>query len=252
MRTATAFMVGLATHPWAPVVMVATLITAIALVRGCDYSALRTLPESWQSEGAEVDQRVTDSAVTIFAFDTSEQALPWLSRQAFDTGVVLQEVSYLSEPQTIEIRLAAHFPQAAAFMQRLLQGTNLVIEPPLRVRQQTDSTNGVEVRFNVRRLPLHCVPSCARLAPSQYSFEPYLDGFSATQTQVSPARLTRAFVDLPAQQLRWVGRVTMLDQTFDLVQGNAGETLVLSASAQYGRERIGARALSGWLPRAAA
>ena len=58
--------------------------------------------------------------------------------------------------------------------------------------------------------------------------------------------------DLSAQQLRWVGRVTMLDQTFDLVQSNAGETLVLSASAQYGRERIGARALSGWLPRAAA
>ena len=232
--------------------MVAALITAIALVRGCDHSAPRTLAESWQLEGAEVDQRVIESASAIYAFDTSEQALPWLGQQAVDTGVVLQEVSYLSEPRTIEIRLAAHFPQAAAFMQRLLHGTNLVIESPLRMQQRVGSTNKVEVRLNVRRLPLQCVPTCARLPPSQHSFEPFLDGFGVTQTQISVARLTRAFVDLPAQQLRWVGRVTMLDQTFDLVQDNAGETLVLSASVQYGRERIGVKELSGWLPRAAA
>jgi hypothetical protein len=149
MNLSGSLVVGLFTHPWAPLVACLPLLSIgyLLLVQSemnqYDKLIAHALPDF---PIAEVSP---DEAAPMHVFDSAEAVLPWLGQQALAANVALQEVTQLQDQTGLAVRLKADFSQTAAFLQRLFYATNLVIEPSVQMELGASVDSPVSGQFSI-------------------------------------------------------------------------------------------------------
>jgi hypothetical protein len=248
MNLSGSLVVGLFTHPWAPLVVCLPLLSIgyLLLVQSemnqYDKLIAHALPDF---PIAEVSP---DEAAPMHVFDSAEAVLPWLGQQALAANVALQEVTQLQDQTGLAVRLKADFSQTAAFLQRLFYATNLVIEPSVQMELGANVVSPLEASFQLRIQPLDCLQNCAPAPLTLVAAERFIDGFAQTQTNATRDTGVHYFKDVTAAELRWVGRLHMFAQTYNLVRNKEGEILLIQRRARLGLERVVVAALPGWTP----
>ena len=242
------FVVGLFTHPWAPLVaclpllFIGYLLLVQSEVNQYDKLIAHALPNS---PTAEVSP---NESAPMHVFESAETVLPWLGHQALAAKVTLQEVTQLEDQTGLAVRLKADFSRTAAFLQRLFYATNLVIEPSLQMELGASVDSPLEASFQLRIQPLDCLQNCAPAPLTLVAAERFIDGFAQTQTNAIQGTGVHYFKNVTAAELQWVGRLHMSAQTYNLVRNKEGEILLILPRARLGLESVVVAALPGWTP----
>ena len=238
-------LLGLVTHPWAPLVGVVPVL--------CVGYLLLVRPIVGQLGGIELTEVTSDPApdphklAPIYVFASAEQVLPWLGQHAQTTGVLLREVTQWPDQLGLTIRLEADFPSTVALVQRLFHGSNLVIEPTLNLQPSTRLPQLLQVDLQLRVQALACLEICASAPLGLQVVEPLADAFAITLGQSVGVHSELFFGDAPAASLQWVGRLRRSTQVYDLVRDPQGQVLLFGKDARFGQEQIDAAHLLGWV-----
>ena len=237
---------GLLTHPWAPLALCPLILF------GC-YAAL--LPPLIQ-ERTELERQLkrhhsqpqwaqAPAAAELYIFNLFSDVVPWLAERAEQSGVSIAAVSQVAEQESLLLEVLGGFPQLAAFVERVLVGTNLLVRSPLVIEPADSGTAGLRMPLYLQLMPISCTKQCQRSWPEAQNTLPFLDGFAPSHRLEFPIdrHVTR---HISVQQLLWVGRLAAFAKTYELVQTDRGDIVLAEPNSRFGIERRTIDGLPGW------
>lgn len=241
-----AFFQGLFTHPLTPL-FVCPLILVGLYVGSLPplVSEHKALAEQVKADVAASESPQSPRVEGLHVFDALSEVIPWLMENAELAGVSVAAITQTPEQDVLVLDLRGGFPQAAAFIERTLLGTNLLVQPPLMMAPVAVKAADLQVSLNLTLAPMACLKRCNKPRPVAQKTQPFLDGFG-TRVRLETAEVGRVLKKISVQQMLWVGHLALMADNYELVQMEHGDVVLVASGNRFGVEQVTVEGLPGW------
>lgn len=246
MNVNKAFVQGLVTHPLAPLFVCPLILGALYtwLVKPL-VSEHRLLTEQVKIDAATSESPQSSEAEEIYVFDMLSDTIPWLMENAGLAGVSVAAITQTPEQEVLLLELHGGFPKAAAFIERVLHGTNLMVQSPLLIAPAAVKTEDLRVSLQLTLVPLVCLKRCKEQPPIVQDMRPFNDGFGTTK-QLETVAVGHVLQNVSVQQMFWVGRLALMADNYELVQMQHDDVVLVPSGNRFGVEKVTVEDLPGW------
>ena len=241
-----ALVQGLCTHPLAPLAVCPLVLGVLfAWLLQPLLSEHRLLTESLKTAAARNASQQPAEAEGMYIFELLSDVIPWLMENAEVAGIRVGAITQAPEQDVLLLDLRGSFSHAAAFIERVLHGTNLMVQPPLRMTPAAGKASDLRVSLRLSPVPGVCLKRCKQRPPVARDIRPFNDGFAAKE-QLAALAVGHVLPNVSVQQMSWVGHLTVMTESYELVQVQPHDVVLVPSGNRFGVEKVTVEGLPGW------
>jgi hypothetical protein len=205
----------------------------------------RLLTEQVKIDAATSESLQSPEAEEIYIFDMLSDVIPWLMENAELAGVSVAAITQTPAPEGLLLDLRGGFPQAAAFIERVLHGTNLMVQSPLLIAPVALKAVDLQLFLQLTLVPLVCLKRCKEQPPIEQDIRAFNDGF-VTKKQLETVAAGHVLQNVSVEQMKWVGHLALMTDNYELVQMQHDDVVLVASRNRFGVEKVTVEGLPGW------
>ena len=103
----------------------------------------------------------------------------------------------------------------------------------------------LRVSLQLSPVPGVCLKRCKQRPPVARDIRPFNDGFAAKE-QLAALAVGHVLPNVSVQQMSWVGHLTVMTESYELVQVQPHDVVLVPSGNRFGVEKVTVEGLPGW------